>query len=49
MHSIIDCVKKGAAEVRKDWFKMKDKTRDSRIFAAYSCCYDLSCSISNMF
>jgi RecQ family ATP-dependent DNA helicase len=39
-HSIIDCVEEGAAEVRKDWFEMKGKMRDGRIFAAYSCCYD---------
>jgi hypothetical protein len=39
-HSIIDCVEEGAVEVRKDWFRMKDRMKDGRIFAAYSCCYD---------
>ena len=39
-HSIVDCVEEGAAEVRKDWITMKDKMRDRRIFAPYSCCYD---------
>jgi hypothetical protein len=39
-HSIIDCVEEGAAEVRRDWFKMKDRMKNGRIFAAYSCCYD---------
>ena len=23
-----------------DWFKMKDRMRDGRIFAGFSCCYD---------
>ena len=39
-HSIIDCVEEGAAEVRSDWFKMKERMKDGRIFAAYSCCYN---------
>jgi hypothetical protein len=39
-HSIIDCVEEGAKEVRDDWFRMRKRMRDDRIFAAYSCCYD---------
>jgi hypothetical protein len=39
-HSIIDCVEEGAKEVREDWFQMRKRMRDDRIFAAYSCCYD---------
>jgi hypothetical protein len=39
-HSIIDCVEEGAEEVREDWFRMRKRMRDEKIFAAYSCCYN---------
>jgi RecQ family ATP-dependent DNA helicase len=39
-HSIVDCIEEGAEEVRRDWFQMRKRMRDDRMFAPFSCCYD---------
>jgi RecQ family ATP-dependent DNA helicase len=39
-HSIISCVEDGAKEVKDNWFRMRKRMRDDRMFAAFSCCYD---------
>jgi hypothetical protein len=39
-HSIIDCIEEGAKEVRENWFQMRERIRDDRIFAVHSCCYN---------
>jgi hypothetical protein len=39
-HSIIDCIEEGAKEVREDWFRIRKRMREDKIFAVYLYCYD---------